>query len=299
MRLQQILLNLAGNAVKFTDQGEVEMRLEGQSQDGGACLTFVVRDTGIGIPAAGLQRLFQPFSQLDASMARRFGGTGLGLSISKSLVEMMGGRLWAESEVGRGSTFYFALQLPLADKLPPEQETPACLAGAPSSRLRILLAEDNPANQKLVAYALKERGHCVEIAANGLEAVELSSRGGYDVILMDVQMPEMNGLDAARVVRARENGNQHVPIIALTAHAMRGDRERCLAAGMDAYLSKPIASREMIGLVESLAGKAGSPSVPAIESPAGPQAAFSVFMMRRGACSLRWPRHSSEAIWRQ
>ena len=253
MRLQQVLLNLAGNAIKFTERGDVEIGLHALSQDGEACLEFAVRDTGIGIPPSGLERLFQPFAQADASMSRRFGGTGLGLSICKSLVEMMGGRIWVESELGKGSTFYFTVRLPLAKELPSDFEAPVAIPAAACAQLRILLVEDNPANQKLATYILQDRGHVVEIAGDGQEAVYLTEQNRYDVILMDVQMPGMNGLEATAAIRRREDGDSRVPIIAMTAHAMRGDRDRCLAAGMDGYLSKPVNAQEMIGLVESLA----------------------------------------------
>jgi PAS domain S-box-containing protein len=253
MRLQQVLLNLAGNAIKFTELGNVEISLRALSEDGEACLEFAVQDTGIGIPPAGQERLFQPFSQADPSMARRFGGTGLGLSICKSLVEMMGGRIWVESEVGKGSTFYFTVRLPLAKELPCDFEVPAAVPAAACAQLRILLVEDNPANQKLATYILQDRGHVVEIAGDGQEALYLTEQNRYDVILMDVQMPGMNGLEATAGIRKREDGGRRVPIIAMTAHAMRGDREHCLAAGMDGYLSKPVNAQEMIGLVESLA----------------------------------------------
>ena len=220
MRLQQVLLNLAGNAIKFTERGEVEISLRALSQDGEACLEFAVRDTGIGIPPSGLERLFQPFAQADASMARRFGGTGLGLSICKSLVEMMGGRIWVESEVGKGSTFYFTVRLPLAKEPPADFEAPAAVPPAACAQLHILLVEDNPANQKLATYILQDRGHLVEIAGDGQEAVHLTEQNRYDVILMDVQMPGMNGLEATAAIRKRENGGSRVPIIAMTAHAM-------------------------------------------------------------------------------
>ena len=270
MRLQQVLLNLAGNAVKFTERGDIEISLDALSQDGDACLEFAVRDTGIGIPPSGLERLFQPFTQADASMARRFGGTGLGLSISKTLVEMMGGRIWGESEQGKGSTFYFTVRLPLAKELPSGFEASVDVPAAACAQLCILLVEDNPANQKLAAYLLKDRGHLVEIAGDGQEAVYLSEKNRYDVILMDVQMPGMNGLEATAAIRKRDDGGRRVPIIAMTAHAMKGDREQCLAVGMDGYLSKPINGRELIGLAETLAAGVPFTAADAGSSPLAP-----------------------------
>jgi CheY-like chemotaxis protein len=238
MRLQQVLLNLAGNAIKFTERGDVEVSLQALSQDDQACLRFAVRDTGIGISPSDLEHLFQPFAQADASMARRFGGTGLGLSICKSLVEMMGGHILVDSEPGKGSTFYFTVRLPLAKELPADFESPVAIPAMACAPLRILLVEDNPANQKLATYILADRGHAVEIAGDGQEAVHLTEQNRYDVILMDVQMPGMNGLEATAAIRNREGGGSRVPIIAMTAHALKGDRDHCLAAGMDGYLSK-------------------------------------------------------------
>ncbi|NLY00039.1 MAG: PAS domain S-box protein [Rhodopirellula sp.] len=273
MRLQQVLLNLAGNAVKFTERGEVAISVE-QSQISDAeseiCnLTFAVRDTGIGIPPAVQEHLFRPFTQADTSTARRFGGTGLGLSISKSFVEMMDGRIWVESEPGKGSTFYFTVRLPLAKELPSDFEAPVAVTTVASAQLRILLAEDNPANQKLAAYILQDRGHLLDIAEDGQQAIDLSEQNHYDVILMDVEMPGMNGLEAAAAIRKREAGGPRVPIIAMTAHAMAGDRDRCLAHGMDGYLSKPIDAQEMIALIEGLAAR-GAPAVRASVAPTEP-----------------------------
>jgi PAS domain S-box-containing protein len=253
VRLRQVLLNLAGNAIKFTERGGVAVRVRAQSQDAEAgCLEFAVEDTGIGIPRSDLEHIFEPFTQVDPSNTRRFGGTGLGLSISASLVRMMGGHIWVESEPGHGSTFCFQVRLPLAKEVPAEPTTCDVLASA-TSALRILLVEDNPANQKFASYILRERGHTVEIAGDGHQAVRMTEKSAYDVILMDVQMPGMDGLEATKAIRIREAGRRRVPIIAMTAHAMRGDRERCLAAGMDAYLSKPVNAQEMFGVVESLA----------------------------------------------
>jgi two-component system CheB/CheR fusion protein len=255
MRLQQILLNLGGNAIKFTERGEVEVSLDAVVNDGETTLQFTVRDTGIGIPPAGLVRLFQPFAQADASTTRRFGGTGLGLSICKNLVEAMGGRIWVESEVGKGSKFAFSVRLPLAAELPADFTAPTTVSPTAVAALRILLVEDNPANQKLAKYILEDRGHVVEIAANGREAIDLTETNCYHAILMDVQMPGMNGLEATAAIREREKDGRRTPIVAMTAHAMRGDRERFLGAGMDGYLAKPIDARDLIGLVESLASQ--------------------------------------------
>ncbi len=268
MRLQQVLLNLAGNAIKFTERGDVEIGLHALLQNGEASLEFAVRDTGIGIPPSALERLFQPFGQADASMSRRFGGTGLGLSICKSLVEMMSGTIWVESEVGKGSTFFFTIRLPLAKEAPAEFETPVAFPTRACGQLRVLLVEDNPANQKLATYILKDRGHVVEIAGDGEEAVYLTERNRYDVILMDVQMPGMNGLEATAAIRKRDGPQSRVPIIAMTAHALKDDRDHCLAAGMDGYLSKPVNAQEMIGLVESLAG-GGVPVAEVSATPGG------------------------------
>lgn len=278
MRLQQILLNLAGNAIKFTERGEVEIAVHAQLQDGEACLEFAVRDTGIGVPPHELQRIFQPFAQADASMARRFGGTGLGLSIAKSLVEMMGGRMGIESQLGSGSTFHFAIRIPLAQEVPGDDGTSAVAPARARDPLRILLAEDNPANQKVATYILETRGHAVEIAQDGHEALRLSAQDRYDVIVMDVQMPGMNGLEATAAIRQRDAGRRRVPIVAMTAHAMKSDQERCLAAGMDAYLSKPVKAQEMIELIESLARSADAAPQPApAPAPAQTPAPETVF----------------------
>lgn len=262
IRLRQVLLNLAGNAIKFTDEGEVEIVLCTLSRKGEAVLQFSVRDTGIGIAASQRKRLFQPFVQSDASMARRFGGTGLGLSICKNLVELMGGCIRVKSKLGKGSTFSFNVRLPLA--VTPTADSPASPAASlPAlAPLRILLVEDNLANQKLVNYVLRDRGHEVETAGEGREAIELVKRNRYDVILMDVQMPGMNGLDATTAIRKRERGGRRTPIIAMTAHALKEDRDRCLAVGMDGYLSKPVNVADLHDLIEKLAR-----GIPPADSP--------------------------------
>lgn len=254
VRLRQVLFNLVGNAIKFTERGEVVVSVRVESQESEEVqLEFSVRDTGIGIPRDDLNRIFKPFAQADVSTARRFGGTGLGLSISANLVALMGGRIWAESEPGQGSTFFFTICLPLAKELPLEQEPSFGIPSAPSAVLRILLVEDNPANQKLATYILRERGHTVEVAGNGQQSLRMTQENRYDVILMDVQMPGMDGLETTAAIRARAGGQNRVPIIAMTARAMQDDREQCMEQGMDGYLSKPIEAREMISLIEGLA----------------------------------------------
>ncbi|MEN6450174.1 MAG: ATP-binding protein [Thermoguttaceae bacterium] len=250
-RLRQILLNLAGNAIKFSERGEVAISVNVQSQNAdSAIIEFAVRDTGIGISRRDLQRIFDAFGQADSSIARRFGGTGLGLTISSALARMMGGRICVESEPGAGSTFRCTVCLPQARDLPPPEparDSPS----TPASKLRVLLVEDNPANQLLAVHVLTDRGHTVDVANDGQMGIEMA-QDHYDAILMDVQMPGIDGLQATRAIRAREV-SRRVPIIAMTAHAMTSDRDRCLAAGMDAYLSKPIDARTMIALIEGLA----------------------------------------------
>ncbi len=252
-RLAQVLVNLIGNAIKFTEKGAVFVEV-GLAACGLAAssakpqaaveLQFLVRDTGIGIPAAQLRRIFDPFVQADSSTTRRYGGTGLGLSIAAKLVEMMGGRIEVESTPGRGSTFRFTAALPTAPVESEKAATPSDHdARAPSSAqpLRLLIAEDHEINQRVLTALLSRMGHKSVVAPNGRAALERLANETFDGVLMDVQMPELDGLQATACIRAAEVGtDRHLPIVALTAHAMTGDRERCLAAGMDGYLSKPI-----------------------------------------------------------
>jgi PAS domain S-box-containing protein len=252
VRLRQVLLNLAGNAVKFTEGGWVRIEVEPVDLGGeSALLRFAVADTGIGIPRDKLQAIFSPFTQADSSMTRRHGGTGLGLAIARRLVEAMGGELSVRSVPGQGSRFEFTLELPL--------ERPAAEVSEPSSTseftrpLRILLAEDNRVNQLVAVRLLERLGHLVDTVEDGKQAVERVASGTYDVLLMDLQMPEMDGIEATRAIRDRERDRvlDRVPIVALTACATEDDREECLGAGMDGYLQKPFV-RET--LIEAIAG---------------------------------------------
>jgi PAS domain S-box-containing protein len=257
-RLRQVLLNVLNNAVKFTDAGSVSLSAAASRPDGGDELQLhvVVRDTGIGIAPDRIDRLFQSFSQADVSISRRYGGTGLGLAISKRLSEAMGGTMWVESDgvPGRGSTFHVTLRTTEAEVSAPEVETPSTAESldpelASRHPLRILLAEDNAVNQKLALRLFALMGYDPDIAANGLEAVAAIQRQGYDVVFMDVQMPEMDGLEATRNIRSLlpDDGPR---IVAMTANAMEGDREACLAAGMDDYVGKPIRPHELVDAIE-------------------------------------------------
>ncbi|MEM7530685.1 MAG: ATP-binding protein [Chloroflexota bacterium] len=330
-RLRQVLINLVGNAIKFTEDGHVAIRVTPISTPPDPpileipekiIVQFSIQDTGIGIQTSKLTKIFEPFTQADDSTTRIYGGTGLGLAISKRLVEMMGGTMWVESEVGVGSTFHFKVNLfydnamtvqanhrfsvktttmderELGDsqvftrpnmhiqmahlnrsqhtnELPQhtkpmvdvsiarkkesnvnqtQNESPE--NDAPSQAIRVLVAEDNPVNQKIIHAMLKKKDYEVTLVHNGQEVVDTWRANEYDVIFMDVQMPIMSGLDATRAIREQEmDGDQpvtHIPIIALTAHAMREDRDRCLAAGMDAYVTKPFKSQMIIDTLEQV-----------------------------------------------
>ncbi len=268
-RLRQVLINLLGNAIKFTQEGSVTLALALGNETEDACeVEFAVRDTGIGIPLEKQKLIFEAFSQVDGSTTRQFGGTGLGLTICRRLVILMQGDIAVDSLPGEGSTFRFsvplrhtALHLPVEDDdadLPPLAPDSAVVIVPPAAPqedgggigLRILLAEDNPVNQRLALRLLEKMGHRITLVDNGLEALERTMQGGFDLVLMDVQMPELDGLTATRRIRQWETVNGgHVPIIAMTARAMQGDRERCLEAGMDDYLSKPIDSERLRQLV--------------------------------------------------
>jgi PAS domain S-box-containing protein len=281
-RLRQVLVNLLGNAIKFTSHGDVALRIDGAGGLPGVVeLRFAVTDTGVGIPAEKQTRIFQAFEQADTSTTRHFGGTGLGLAISSQLVALMGGAIELSSEPGVGSTFSFCANFVVRPIAAPHDEPGAAgglgAMGAPgmaatatprtntpaagtSPRLtrRILLAEDNVVNQKVAVGVLSRAGHHVDVVENGSEAIEALSRGHFDAVLMDVQMPVMGGLDATRRIRAGETDGRHVPIIALTARAMTGDREECLAAGMDAYVTKPLRAEDLLTVIDTVI-RAGRP----------------------------------------
>jgi signal transduction histidine kinase/ActR/RegA family two-component response regulator len=252
-RVRQVLVNLIGNAIKFTPRGEVLVSLSARPlSDGLTEARFTVADTGPGIAPEDLERLFVAFQQVDGSLARRHSGTGLGLAISKRLTELMGGRIWAESTVGQGSTFHFTIVGEAAAPLPPAAAAPVVDRGlAQRHPLEILLAEDHPVNQKVILSLLEHLGYHADLAANGREVLELLERRSYDIILMDVHMPEMDGLAATRFIRQELPFDCQPRIIAMTAAAMPGDHERCLAAGMNGYLSKAVRLHELQDALES------------------------------------------------
>jgi PAS domain S-box-containing protein len=244
--VRQILVNLVSNAIKFTQAGEVAVRVSARPDDDGPedsrIITITVSDTGIGIPPDRLSRLFRPFSQIDVSTTRRFGGTGLGLAISQRLSELMGGTITVRSRVGLGSTFRATFRSREAD-LQPSRPPPRPLRHAQpiaSRSLRVLVAEDNLVNQQVAVRMLEKMGYQADLATNGLEVLEALRQRVYDVVLMDVQMPDMDGLDATRRLRAMLPDSRQPYVIAVTANAMSGDREECLGAGMDDYISKPV-----------------------------------------------------------
>jgi PAS domain S-box-containing protein len=256
MRLRQILINLTDNAIKFTKRGEVVVKVVNQrAPKGERLLHFSVADTGIGIPAEKQSAIFEAFAQADGSTMRTYGGTGLGLSIATHLIHKMHGRIWIETKVGKGTTFHFTARLGIPDKPAPsvKQEAPrAMIVNAPAgSRLRILVVEDNLINRAVATGILEKEGHVLVHTATGREAVEAFRTETFDLILMDVQMPEMDGFEATRHIRALEEATgRHTRIVAMTAYAMAGDRERCLAAGMDDYVSKPMRKEDLLRAID-------------------------------------------------
>jgi signal transduction histidine kinase/CheY-like chemotaxis protein len=256
-RVRQILLNLVSNAVKFTETGEVAVHVGvAKKQSDGIQLMFVVNDTGVGIPADAQSQLFQPFTQIDNLTTRKYGGTGLGLAICKRLAELMGGTIGVERRQDAGSSFWFTVLVKRAVRPPVAfgYERDASRASAPEPNPkggRILVVEDNAVNQMVAVRLLEKLGYSADIAANGIEALSAVQRISYDLLLMDCQMPEMDGLEATTRLRQREtSGGKRIPIIAMTANAMMGDRENCLAAGMDDYLAKPVRIEELKAKLE-------------------------------------------------
>ena len=252
-RLRQILLNLMSNAIKFTENGEVAVEFSSRNEAGlGTHLHCAVRDSGIGLSEDSRQKLFQPFTQADSSTTRRFGGTGLGLAICRKLVELMGGTIGVTSTEGEGSTFWFDVRL---EKTPVVEGVPGSSLDDPRAQnkfgagpsLKVLLADDNAINQTVATLQFRKAGFDIEVVGNGREALAAWQQGGHDMIFMDCQMPEMDGFEATRRIRAleKERSLRPILIVALTASAMRGDREECLQAGMDDYLSKPMKMEEI------------------------------------------------------
>ncbi len=263
-RLRQILLNLGNNAVKFTEKGCVTVRVEPQVVlHDEVVLHFIVSDSGIGIPPDKLTCVFERFTQVDSSTTRRYGGTGLGLAISSQLAKAMGGDMWVETEPGKGSTFHFTVRLKCsrAPETSDVSTTQELMAMTDLRGLKVLLAEDNPVNQLVAAEILKRLGCEVVLASNGREAVEALDSHQIDVVLMDVQMPEVDGLEATKMIRAKET-HRRIPIIAQTAHAFAEDKMRCFEAGMDEHLAKPIRRSELLRVLGRYASERGGGSRP-------------------------------------
>jgi CheY-like chemotaxis protein len=262
-RLQQILTNLVGNAIKFTSHGSVNVVIDSE-QNGPHWnrLHVKVIDTGVGIPKNKQKTIFDAFSQADYSTTRNFGGTGLGLAITTQLVELMGGTMTVDSMPGQGSTFHFTANFGVCEtqekeQQPEDTESPECRP------LNVLLAEDNRVNQRFAQRLLEKQGHQVTIAEDGRKAVELTKQIVPDVVLMDIQMPELDGYQATQAIRRLQaNGMAYVPIVAMTAHAMKGDREKCLEQGMDDYVTKPVRKAELFRVLANVTSQA-----PAAASP--------------------------------
>lgn len=255
-RIGQILINLINNAVKFTLEGRVIVKVSKIQNDR---YRVEVRDTGIGIDEKVMDKIFEPFDQADSSMTRKFGGTGLGLSISKNLVEMMGGKIGVTSTLAKGSTFWFELTLPEGDAAVADlRRKNSLFPDSEAKGFRILLAEDNHINQMIAVKQLEKLGCYCDTVANGKEAIEALRNINYDMVLMDCQMPEMDGYEATRQIRKMNEGFSKIPIVAMTAHAMKGDREKCLEAGMNDYVTKPIAIGDLSTVIETWARKSPS-----------------------------------------
>ena len=262
-RARQIVVNLIGNAVKFTEAGRIDCHIEVESRScDEVILHFAVSDTGIGIAPDKQAAIFEAFIQADGSTTRKFGGTGLGLAISVQLVKLMHGKIWIESELGQGSTFHFTAKFGLGQEVDASADrtedagpqTAATKRPGGAETLDILLVEDNQVNQKVAAAMLKKKGHRITIAGNGVKALEAFDQAAFDMVLMDVQMPEMGGFEATACIREREaDTGRRTPVIAMTAHAMKGDRQRCLEAGMDGYVAKPIRPEKLFAAIAEFA----------------------------------------------
>jgi signal transduction histidine kinase/CheY-like chemotaxis protein/HPt (histidine-containing phosphotransfer) domain-containing protein len=286
LRLRQVLMNLVGNAIKFTDQGHVAVEVSGERMDGDtAALHVAVEDTGLTIPEDKLEYVFERFTQIDPSTTRRYGGAGLGLAICRQLVELMGGRIGARSGTGPGSTFWFRLVLPTASEADVAAAAELATRSALSARERaraagahILVVEDNPVNQRVASRLLQRMGCRVDVVASGRDALRKIERQTYAVVFMDCEMPEMDGFEVTRTIREQERGtDRHLYIVAMTAHAMAGDRERCLAAGMDEYLSKPVREATVWQAMSgALPERASAPATDVSESPIDEAALFAL-----------------------
>ena len=256
LRLRQVIVNVVGNALKFTDQGEIESRISRISDSsGGVCLQFTVRDTGIGIPPEKQQAIFAAFEQADSSTTRKYGGTGLGLAISSRIVELMGGRMWVESQPRQGSSFHWTARFAAVS----EKESPVVCEASPDvspatgPNLKILVAEDHDLTRQLMKTLLEMRGYLVLTVANGKDALVEFERQDFDLILVDIHMPELDGVETAAEIRRRERaGGKPVPIIALTAESVGGLRERYISSGVTDYLAKPVKPEKLFALIESL-----------------------------------------------
>jgi len=256
-RIRQVLVNLINNAIKFTSAGGIAVSVSLFDAVGSPRLHYCVADTGVGIPAEKIGLIFEAFRQADGSTTRRYGGTGLGLTISSRLVELMGGNIWAESEVGKGSRFHFIVPMTLAVPAPVAEPAVYTTREPEFGPLRVLIAEDNLINQKIAARLLEKAGHCVTVAADGREALAAWRAHPFDLVLMDIQMPNLNGFECTAAIRAVEETNGgHTPIVALTAHAVQGYEQRCLNAGMDGYVSKPMRLEELMEVIRRVATRA-------------------------------------------